>query len=103
MHGIEAAFTAKVGTEPELKTSSTGKPWLAFNAAVGSGDETRWLRVAAFGDRAQELANDLHKGDKVYVEGRLTLRTCDGSKHRGVADREAWLDRPQQAVQAEEW
>jgi single-strand DNA-binding protein len=86
MHGIECAFMAKVGTEPELKMSSAGKPWLGFNAAVGSGDETQWLRVAAFGDRAQELANDLHKGDKIYVEGRLTLRTWekDGQTQAGL-------------------
>jgi len=38
MNAIEAAFIAFVATEPELRTSAVGKPWLSFNAGVGEGD-----------------------------------------------------------------
>jgi single-strand DNA-binding protein len=73
MNGIEAAFIARVGTEPELKTSAAGKPWAAFNAAVGSGDDVQWVRVAVFGDLAEGLAGHVLKGDRLYCEGRLKL------------------------------
>jgi len=74
---IETAFIGRVGSDPELKTSSTGKPWMAFNIAVGQDDGTQWLRVAVFSARAEDLAGTLHKGDRAYVEGALTLRTWE--------------------------
>ena len=48
----------------------------------------QWVRVAVFGDRAQELADSLHKGDQIYVEGRLKLDTWtgkDGQQHAGLS------------------
>ena len=50
MNGIEAAFIARVGTEPELKTSQTGKAWTAFSACVSDGDDAQWVKVVAFGN-----------------------------------------------------
>lgn len=77
MHGIETAFIARVGTDTiEVKTSQAGKPWTSFSACVG--DDTQWVTVVAFGDRAQQLAGHLHKGDKIYAEGRLKLDTWTG-------------------------
>ena len=85
--GIETAFIANVGSEPELKTSAAGKPWAAFSACVGDGENAPWLRAADFGDRAQQLAGHLHKGDKIYAEGRLKLDTWtgkDGKERTGI-------------------
>lgn len=83
---IEAAFFGRVGTDPELKTSSAGKPWAAFNVAVGQDDDTQWVRVAVFGAVAQDLVGTLKKSDRVYVEGNLTLRTWekDGVTRAGL-------------------
>lgn len=83
---IETAFIGRVGNDPELKTSASGNPWCAFNVAVGSGDNTQWLRVAVFGARAEELAGPLKKGDRIYVEGSLTLRAWEsaGEKRFGL-------------------
>lgn len=70
MHGIETAFIARVGTDTiEVKTSQRA----SFSACVGDGDEAQWVKVVAFGDRAQQLAG-LHKGDRIYAEGRLKLK-----------------------------
>jgi hypothetical protein len=41
--GIETAFIANVGSKPELKTSAAGKPWAAFSACVGDGEDAQWL------------------------------------------------------------
>jgi single-stranded DNA-binding protein len=65
---------ARVGTEPELKTSQAGKPRTSVNVAVGDGGEVQWLRLAVLGDLAQQLAGHLHKGDRIYAEGRLNLK-----------------------------
>jgi single-strand DNA-binding protein len=63
--GIEAAFIGRVGNDLDLKTSQAGKPWLRINVAVGQDDATQWVQIAVFGDRAQELAGHLRKGDRV--------------------------------------
>ena len=41
---------------------------------MGNDDGTQWVRVAVFGAEAEALAINLRKGDRVYVEGRLSLR-----------------------------
>ncbi len=87
MQGIEAAFCGILGRDPELKTSAAGKPWTRLNVACSSGDATQWVQVAIFGDTAHELAANLHKGSRVYVEGRLTLNSWkakDGTDRTGL-------------------
>jgi single-stranded DNA-binding protein len=93
MHGIETAFIARVGTDTiEVKTSQAGKPWASSSACVGDGEDDQWLRVADFRDRAQQLAGHLHKGDKIYAEGRLKLDTWTGKdgKERTGLNVAAW-------------
>jgi single-strand DNA-binding protein len=85
---IECAFAGRVGTEPELKTSATGKAWIRFSVAIGAADAVQWVQVAAFGDRAQALAESLHKGDRAYVEGNIRLNewtTQVGEKRAGLS------------------
>jgi single-strand DNA-binding protein len=84
MHGIHAAFTGRLGTNAELKYSKGDKAWVAFSVAVDTGKDgegeasTTWVRVAVFGDKAEELAHKLPKGTEVYCEGRLSLGTWTG-------------------------
>jgi single-strand DNA-binding protein len=88
MNTIECAFAGRVGTEPELKTSAAGKPWLRFSVAAGQDDSVQWVQVACFGDRAQALAESLHKGDRAYVEGNLRLSewtSLAGEKRVGLS------------------
>ena len=81
MRGIECAFWGVLGKDPELKTSKTGNPFTTMNVVVTVGasddgkDVSQWLRVACFGDTAKAIAARATKGDRVYVEGTLTLNT----------------------------
>jgi single-strand DNA-binding protein len=75
MNTIECAFIGRLGRDPELRHSQAGKPWLPLNLAVGDKEQTEWVKVAVFNTRATELAGTLHKGDRVYVEGRISLDT----------------------------
>ena len=90
MNGIQTAFVGRVASEAmELKTSTSGKAWAAFNVGVGSGDNVQWVRVAVFEDLAERLAGGLLEGDKVYVEGSLRLdrwsdKTC-GQERSGLS------------------
>ncbi|CAN1721176.1 single-strand DNA-binding protein [Hyphomicrobium sp. 1Nfss2.1] len=92
MNGIEAAFTGRVGTEPEKRTSQAGKPWLRFNVAAGQDEATQWVQVACFGSAAEELSDRLGKGDRVYVEGtiKLNIWTDREGKERSGLSVAAW-------------
>lgn len=86
--GIECAFSGFLPSEPDgLRTSQAGKPWLAFSAGVGDGDDKQWIRVVVFGEMAQAIAPRLHKGGRVYVEGKLSQdewKGKDGQQHHGL-------------------
>jgi single-strand DNA-binding protein len=73
MNAIECAFTGRLGSDPELRTSQAGKPWCRFSVAIGEGDDVQWVSVAAFGEVAERVCQDLAKGDRAYVEGTLRL------------------------------
>jgi single-strand DNA-binding protein len=81
MRGIETAFWGVLGNSPELKMSKSGKAFaqMSIVVAVGQGDDgkdlSQWLRVTCFGETAERLAHQAKKGDRVYVEGNLTLNS----------------------------
>ena len=77
--GIETAFWGTLGKGPELKTSKAGTPYTGMNVVVTVGkddngkDVSQWLRVTCFGDTAKAIAAKARKGDRIYVEGSLTM------------------------------
>ena len=62
-----------VGKDPEFATTSGGTQVAKFSLATGryKGDETDWHRVTVFGKLADVVRQYVHKGDRLYVEGRL--------------------------------
>lgn len=87
MTGIECAFTAVVGSAPELRQAKAGKTWCSFSARVGEGEAAQWVRVAAFGAMA-DVAAALAKGASVYVGARVKLdtwQTTDGEARAGLS------------------
>ncbi len=77
--GIECAFWGVLGKDPVLQTSKNGNPYSGLNVVVVTGqssdgkDVTQWLRVTCFGDAAKALSASAKKGDRVYIEGTLTM------------------------------
>ena len=72
-----------LGRDPELQVTSDGTPFTRFSLAVSrtytttSGerrDETEWFNVVAWRNLAEVCERYLHKGSKVYLEGRVTQR-----------------------------
>src|SRR6478672_11971355 len=72
-----------LGKDPEMKYTPQGTPITTFSVAVSRSrkgsdgqviDETEWFRVVAW-ERLAETCNEyLHKGSKIYIEGRLQTR-----------------------------
>ena len=72
-----------LGRDPELNVTSDGIPVTKFSLAVSRvykaangerRDETEWFNIVAWRQLAEICERYLHKGSKVYIEGRLTQR-----------------------------
>lgn len=73
-----------LGKEPEVKyltngnavaniTLATSETWKDKNSGE-SKEKTEWHRVVFFGKLAEIVGEYLHKGSKVYIEGKLQTR-----------------------------
>ena len=72
-----------LGRDPELNVTSDGTPVTKFSLAVSrnyttkSGEkreETEWFNIVAWRQLAETCERYLHKGSKVYIEGRVAQR-----------------------------
>lgn len=72
-----------LGKDPELQVTSDGTPFTRFSLAVNRytkssngerKEETEWFNIVAWRQLAETCERYLHKGSKVYIEGRLTQR-----------------------------
>lgn len=100
-------LVGRLTRDPELRTTTTGKSVVDFSIAVqkrmkpqdGSPDAD-FFRVNAWGATAEYVANYLHKGRLVAVDGRIQSRkytASDGSNREVVeivAESVQGLDRP---------
>src|SRR6476661_2418609 len=80
-----------VGRDPEMRYTASGAAVTSFTVATNrmtraadgsSQEETEWHPVVAWDKLAETCNQDLHKGSKVYIEGRLQTRSWeqDGQK-----------------------
>ena len=72
-----------LGKDPDLQVTSDGTPFTRFSLAVNrkykaktgeTKEETEWFNIVTWRQLAEICEKYLHKGSKVYIEGRLTLR-----------------------------
>jgi single stranded DNA-binding protein (ssb) len=70
-----------IGNDIVLKHSQAGQPFTKASIAVSSSyadkngnyvRSTNWFRIVAFGKTATLLAQQLHKGSQVLIEGKLS-------------------------------
>lgn len=83
-------LTGRLGKDVELRVTPNGSSVATFSVAssrnVKDGDgwkeQTEWFNVVAWEKLAETCANYLHKGSRVYIEGRLQTREYekDGQK-----------------------
>lgn len=75
--------------DPEVRYTKTGKPWASFTVAVSRSlpaagtmeakEFTDFIPVVVWGKLAEFCGNNLAKGTKVFVEGRLNVRSYEAN------------------------
>ncbi len=78
--------------DPELRSTQSGMNILTFGMAVNDRrrnaqtgeweDYANFVDCVLFGNRAEWLSRDLHKGKKVFVEGKLRYSTWERDGQR---------------------
>jgi single-strand DNA-binding protein len=73
-----------VGKEPEMTYTPSGSAVTKFTLATNrrwtdkqSGEkkeETTWFNIVAWDRQAETISQYVHKGSKIYIEGRFTSR-----------------------------
>jgi single-strand DNA-binding protein len=70
-----------LGKDPEMNVTTEGTPFTRFTLAVSrrgksntTERETDWFNVVAWRQLAEICNTYLHKGSKVYIEGRIQQR-----------------------------
>lgn len=80
---LKLILSGNLGADPDMRYSAGGEPILRFNVASTFGvrdregtwqDKTEWIQVVIFGKRAESLQAMLHKGMRVVVLGRMTVK-----------------------------
>ena len=85
-----------LGRDPEMRYTPSGRPVTTYTVAVSRSwntadgerrSETEWFNIVAWGNLAEICKQFLHKGQQVFVEGRLQTRRWEdkeGQKHTNV-------------------
>jgi single-strand DNA-binding protein len=87
----KAQIIGRTGRDVEYKTLPNGGKVASFSLAASekwkdkttgeTKEKTEWINCVAWGNLADILAKYVHKGDLIYVEGKITTRSYekDGS------------------------
>ena len=77
----EVMLLGNVGKDPEIRATSGGTRiaslTLATNRRVKDEERTDWHRLTVFGKLVDVVEQWVHKGDRLYVRGRLEYGTVD--------------------------
>ena len=85
-----------LGKDPEMRYTPSGRPVTTFSMAVSRSwntadgerrSETEWFNIVSWGNLAEICKQYLHKGQQVYIEGRLQTRRWEdkeGQKRTNV-------------------
>lgn len=74
MSYLNVTIIGRVGKNPEVRMTQSGKQITSCSVAAGSKDKTIWFNVAAF-DAMGKWMIDAEKGDQIYVSGTLEIGT----------------------------
>jgi single-strand DNA-binding protein len=76
-----------LGQDPEIRYTANGNAVATFSVAANRNyrrpdgeweKETEWFSVVAWNNLAERVSQNLQRGARVYVEGRLHTRSWDG-------------------------
>ena len=114
----KAIIIGNLGADPEIRYTQSGSQVATFNVATTerwkgqdgqAQEQTEWHRIVVWGKLAEICGQYLHKGSKVYIEGRLQTRkwTDQGGIERYtteiVAREMKMLDGKKDGQQQQQW
>jgi single-strand DNA-binding protein len=77
-------LVGRVGSDPELKSTGGGKKLaklsLATSRKINDKEQTQWHRVTLWERLAEVVEKYVHKGDLIYVEGRIEYSQTEDDK-----------------------
>ena len=104
-----------IGSDLDLRETSSGTSMVRFSVAVkrnytrGDGErETDWFDCVAYRNTAESICKYCNKGDKIYLEGTIELRSYEdnqGIKRKAIdfiVDKTEFLATKKAQPQAEE-
>lgn len=108
MRSVNKVFLiGNVGRDPEVKALPSGSSVATFSLATSSKpkdkpETTEWHNIVVFGTEAESAQLYIHKGSRLYIEGKLQTRSWDkdGKKQyrtEVIANFISYLDPPQGA------
>src|SRR5437763_16206043 len=79
----QCSFIGRLGKDPEMNYTPSGKAVTKFSLAVdqGKGQDTLWLTIVCWNDLAERMHEYLSKGQLVVVQGRLVQRSSVEKTH----------------------
>jgi single-strand DNA-binding protein len=90
----KAQLIGRIGRDPEIRFTSGGQAVANFTIATDESfkdragekqKKTEWHNVVVWGKAVESFVQPyLHKGDMVYVEGRLQTRSWEDKKNGGT-------------------
>ena len=104
----EVILVGRLAKDPEVRYTQNGKAVASFNLAVnrivrkGQHQEADFIPIVAWEKLAEICGNNLTKGQRVLIEGRLQIRSYeanDGQKRRVaevIAQNMEFLERKKQ-------
>jgi len=76
-------ITGNMAQNPEVRYTKTGKAVASFSVAVhrqsNQSDNVDFIPVVAWEKLGESCGNSLSKGQRVFVQGRLQIRSYDGN------------------------
>ncbi|MEA3377514.1 MAG: single-stranded DNA-binding protein [Chloroflexota bacterium] len=79
----------RVGRTPEMRYMPSGRAVTSFSVGTthswqdpegGEHEKTEWFNVVAWGDLAERCKSSLRENHRVYVEGRLQMRSWEAEE-----------------------
>lgn len=79
----KAIIVGNLGADPEIRYTQNGSPVATFNVATterwrdkenNQQESTEWHRIVAWRKLAEICGEYLHKGSRVYIEGKIQTR-----------------------------
>lgn len=88
MSGVnKAIIVGRLGADPELRFTTSGRPVANFNVATSSvwkdkqsgerKEDTQWHKIVVWGPQAENCQKYLGKGREVFVEGEIRTRSYE--------------------------